>query len=653
MKKLLFALLYCLTAINYTQAQNNTEGEPAENPFKLIAITPSEPVDKIESITLEFNKSFTLHWDTTTVATRGIGGGTIDKTIKYIEVINTGNNDSYIIWTREVSVENNTIIMPLTDAITENGQYTMTFPKKVVVSDEEDVYEGDTFNFTVGIPLMATQITPGTDKEIESLSEVIIEFSENINVEWGETAEIKVTDAEYRIVTKILTEKAEINNNVLTLKLEETITKTGTYTFEFPSNVVTGVAKGTYQGGTFTFNVKDPVPFKIVSTTPSTEEAVDSLSEIYIKFSKELDTDLGEDRTIAVTDDDANLITTILTKKAKVNGDGLKLKLENTITKTGFYTFKLPKGLIKSVEGYEFSSYTFWFEVKDPVPFEVVTVTPNANEIVDSLAEITLTFSKELDKDLGAKTIKVMNSNNERAGNILTKNASIKDKTLTLKLEETLFATDTYTIEIPAGIIKSIEGYQYPGKKFIFNVKEIVAFEVTDVTPGENEVVDTLSEITIEFTKELNNTITNKTIFVKDSNNATADIISTKNATISGNALTLYLQKGITATGIYTFDFPKNILKSIDGDKFTGATFTFEVKAAEVKEEGDENGKDDGDDEEGSDNDGKDEEDDVENGIEEIAADNKNAIYDITGRRIAKITRPGIYIINGCKMLVK
>jgi hypothetical protein len=261
-----------------------------------------------------------------------------------------------------------------------------------------------------------------------------------------------------------------------------------------------------------------------------------------------------------------------------------------------------------------------------------------------------------------------MNSNDERAGTILTKNATVDGKVLTFKLEEPIFATDTYTIEFPSGVVRSIEGYEYSGEEFIFNVKEIVAFEVIDVTPAENEIVDTLSEITIEFTKELDKMGANKTIFVYDANRAAAGLISTKNASINGNILTLYLRESITETGIYTFDFPKDILMSVEGDKFSGATFTFEVKAAEVEEEeGDENGKgEDGDNdgEEGDDGDGKGdgdegkeegdgEGDDVENGIEEVTADSKTVIYDIAGRRIVRITRPGIYIINGHKFLVR
>ena len=42
-------------------------------------------------------------------------------------------------------------------------------------------------------------------------------------------------------------------------------------------------------------------------------------------------------------------------------------------------------------------------------------------------------------------------------------------------------------------------------------------------------------------------------------------------------------------------------------------------------------------------------------GINEVKGENGNVktIYDLTGRRIEAITAPGIYIVNGKKVLVK
>jgi hypothetical protein len=46
---------------------------------------------------------------------------------------------------------------------------------------------------------------------------------------------------------------------------------------------------------------------------------------------------------------------------------------------------------------------------------------------------------------------------------------------------------------------------------------------------------------------------------------------------------------------------------------------------------------------------------DVETGIAEVKGENGNvkAVYDLTGRRVEAVTAPGIYIINGKKVLIK
>ena len=40
-------------------------------------------------------------------------------------------------------------------------------------------------------------------------------------------------------------------------------------------------------------------------------------------------------------------------------------------------------------------------------------------------------------------------------------------------------------------------------------------------------------------------------------------------------------------------------------------------------------------------------------GIEVVENVNENVIYDLAGRRVSEITAPGIYIVNGKKVLVK
>jgi hypothetical protein len=78
----------------------------------------------------------------------------------------------------------------------------------------------------------------------------------------------------------------------------------------------------------------------------------------------------------------------------------------------------------------------------------------------------------------------------------------------------------------------------------------------------------------------------------------------------------------ITKVGVHTFEIPAGLIKATDGEEFAGETFTFEVTAPV--------------------------------GIDSVDAEVENdVIYDLSGRRIAEIVKPGIYIVNGKKVLVK
>ena len=80
--------------------------------------------------------------------------------------------------------------------------------------------------------------------------------------------------------------------------------------------------------------------------------------------------------------------------------------------------------------------------------------------------------------------------------------------------------------------------------------------------------------------------------------------------------------KTIDAAGEYTIEIPAGVVTSTDGAKNEAANYTFTIGVTE--------------------------------GIDAVDAEAENdVIYDLTGRRIAEIVKPGIYIVNGKKVLVK
>jgi hypothetical protein len=92
---------------------------------------------------------------------------------------------------------------------------------------------------------------------------------------------------------------------------------------------------------------------------------------------------------------------------------------------------------------------------------------------------------------------------------------------------------------------------------------------------------------------------------------------------VNGNVLTLSLSDAITTAGTYKLKLPAEYFAGIEsGAKMeSDAVIYFTVNDT--------------------------------NGIEGVDAEGEQTIYDLTGRKIETITKGGIYIINGKKVVVK
>ena len=144
---------------------------------------------------------------------------------------------------------------------------------------------------------------------------------------------------------------------------------------------------------------------------------------------------------------------------------------------------------------------------------------------------------------------------------------------------------------------------------------------VIAVTPAE--AVETLETITIEFSDNVDVPATASgkfTIADADGNNVAT--LYAWDAAVDGKVVTLTLTEAITTAGEYTFSFAEGLVTR-QGDGATCA-YTCTITVTGVV------------------------------GIDSIYGEaGDSVIYDITGRKIEKITEGGIYIINGKKVLVK
>lgn len=160
---------------------------------------------------------------------------------------------------------------------------------------------------------------------------------------------------------------------------------------------------------------------------------------------------------------------------------------------------------------------------------------------------------------------------------------------------------------------------------YTFIVEE--ALKITNVTPNSKDIYDSVNEIVIEFNKAaLHGAITE--ITVTDSNNKSYKFSKTTTDE-EATSLKFVAETPLIDVGTYSFTIENALIycenANSDMDELESipeTTFTFVVK--------------------------------YPTSVEEIEAEDKeNVIHDLTGRHINSITRPGIYIKNGKKIIIK
>ena len=257
-------------------------------------------------------------------------------------------------------------------------------------------------------------------------------------------------------------------------------------------------------------------------------------------------------------------------------------------------------------------------------PLNVVAVTPAEDEVVNSLREITIEF----DAEIAVKEL----SDTERIsidygwGVLIGTTATVEGKLLKLVADTEITYNGTYPLTIPAGVVTRVsDGVAYEGGTFTFTVEKaavvIEPLTVVAVTPAE--AVETLETITIEFSDNVDVPATASGKFtIADADGNTVATLYAWDAAVDGKVVTLTLAEAITTAGEYTFSFAEGFVAR-QGDQATCAyTCTITVTGG--------------------------------TGIDGInSEDGESVIYDITGRKIEKITEGGIYIVNGKKVLVK
>lgn len=305
--------------------------------------------------------------------------------------------------------------------------------------------------------------------------------------------------------------------------------------------------------------------FQLTLSKPSSDKPESQVDIIQLGFSKNVTVTLPAE-PITITNDKNNDVFEI------VNGMGYDQnailyfqKVEElaedqspttSITKPGTYTYTIPAGVIKSIDGDIFPETTFTFSVA--VPFEIASVSPRETTKLD---KIEITFKEPVASVKSPIGLRIVDMSREPVANIKDEVTFSDDrKTVILELEEPITTIGSYNLDIYYGTFTNESG---DGNEFWSQ-----AFDVIDPTPAyftnyENgDKVKEIGnlEITFKNVKEVKlvDGADHITLYLPGVRSVTGT------TTRDGNKITVTFDQEFTDEGIYTFYIPAGVF-TMDG----------------------------------------------------------------------------------------
>ena len=255
-----------------------------------------------------------------------------------------------------------------------------------------------------------------------------------------------------------------------------------------------------------------------------------------------------------------------------------KEELKDQVIETpGQWSYTIPAGCIKSVEGEEFAEQTFTFNIASAM--DIVSVAP-ANEVT-KLDKIEVTFPKAI-ASVNTSKLSLVDNFWMPAGNFKEEVTYSEDrKTVTLELQEPITTPGTYNLDIYQGIFLSEDG--------ALNNYKYVFFQVIDPTPSfatnlnDGDRVKELGNLEITFKNVSNVEIVNANgiqVWTPSESQVVGE------AKKEGNKIVVTFPQNFTEEGRYTFYIPAGTF-TMDGvaneeREINVELFTFTITPLEV-----------------------------------------------------------------------
>lgn len=261
-------------------------------------------------------------------------------------------------------------------------------------------------------------------------------------------------------------------------------------------------------------------------------------------------------------------------------------------------------------------------ETPDTDAFTVVSVVPADGSEVESIKQIVVTLSHDVECTMLRPGIDTYNIICKDNGRVHEANFNIEGSVITFDLVNEIVDAGVHSLMlIGHGCFRRVsDGAELPEAEFTFNVtgKEIPTFKIESVTPAEGVVTEIRQIVVVPAVSSLaalpnNWTLTNE--------NGEAIAFSIDWGIEMFRDIILTFSEPIKNAGTYTLTIPEGSIYDDNGAAVVATEYKWTITATSI--------------------------DDIN------AQDGKMTIYDLTGRKIEKITKNGVYIINGKKTLVK
>ena len=257
--------------------------------------------------------------------------------------------------------------------------------------------------------------------------------------------------------------------------------------------------------------------------------------------------------------------------------EGKEQLQDQYIETPGQWSYTVPAGCIKSVDGEEFAEHTFTFNIAPAMDIE--SVSPS--EGVTELDKIEVTFPKPI-ASVATSKLALVDNNWMPVSNFKSEVTYSDDrKTVTLELETPITTPGRYNLDLYQGVFLSEDG--------ALNNYKSVSFQIIDTAPSfslnykDGEKVKELGDLEITFKN------VNEVKLVEGADPIMAyipgDAEVEGTATLADNKITVSFGK-LTEEGVYTYVIPAGFftMDGVENKEFALSVelYTFEITPLEI-----------------------------------------------------------------------